>query len=354
LRLAVQTGQASLRKGGNMKAAVFKEKNLLVVEDVPDPKPGDNEILLKVGYSAICGSDLHRYYYGMMLPGTIMGHEYSGVVAEVGKNVKGLKVGDRVTRCGGKVNPGRDLPNFPPRFSAKERGLFPQRPGAYAEYMVTPADLALKVPDSISDLEASLIEPLTVAVHMVRMSNIRLGDRAVVLGAGPIGLFTQQCAGLAGAAKVFVSESNPNRLKVASELGATQAFNPTQVNLVKEIVRLTEIGADVAYDCAGGRPTLQQALELVKWGGKVMVVALAWEPVDCLPVEWVGREVELKSCYAHLNHEWLISLALMAEKKIVTKPMITRVIGLKEIQAAFQELLKPDTRQIQMVVQCNC
>jgi len=77
------------------------------------------------------------------------------------------------------------------------------------------------------------------------------------------------------------------------------------------------------------------------------------KPVDCLPVEWVGREVELRSCYAHLNHEWLISLALMAEKKIVTKPMITQAIGLKEIQAAFQDLLRPDTQQIQVVVQCN-
>ena len=336
-----------------MKAAVFKEKNLLAVEDVPDPKPGDDEVVLKVKYSAICGSDLHRYCYGMMLPGTIMGHEFSGVITSVGKNVKDLKVGDRVTRCGGKVNPGRDLPNFPVRYSAKERGMFPQKPGGYAEYMVTNANLVMKIPEAISDLEASLIEPLTVAVHMVRMSNIRLGDQAVVLGAGPIGLFAQQCAGLAGAGRVFVSETNPNRLKVASELGASKIFNPAEVNLVKEIVRLTEIGADVAYDCAGGKPTLQQALELVKWGGKVMVVALAWEPVDCFPVDWVGREVELKSCYAHLNHEWLISVALMVEKKIVTKPMITRVIGLKEIQAAFQELLKPDTQQIQIVVQCS-
>jgi threonine dehydrogenase-like Zn-dependent dehydrogenase len=303
---AAEKGKAILKIGGNMKAAVFKEKNLLVVEDVPDPKPADDEVLLKVSYSAICGSDLHRYCYGMMLPGTIMGHEFSGVIAGVGKNVRDLKVGDRVTRCGGKVNPGRDLPNFPIRFSAKERGLFPQRPGAYAEYLTTPANMVMKIPAALSELEASLIEPLTVAVHMVRMSNIRLGDRAVVLGAGPIGLFTQQCAGLAGAGKVFVSESNPNRLKFASELGATQVFDPARINLVKEAVRLTEIGADVAYECAGAKPTLQQALELVKWGGKVMVVALAWEPVDCFPVDWVGREVELKSCYAHLNHEWLI------------------------------------------------
>ncbi len=336
-----------------MKAAVFKEKNLLAVEDVPDPKPAEDEIVLEVSYCAICGSDLHRYCYGMMSPGTIMGHEYSGVVAEVGKKVRGLKVGDRVTRCGGKVNLGRDLPNFPPRYSAKERGLLPQRPGAYAQYLATPQDMVMKLPDTISDLEASLIEPLTVALHMVRISNIRLGDQTVVLGAGPIGLFAQQCATLAGALKVFVSEVNPARQKAASDLGASEVFDPTKIDLVKEIVKRTEIGADIAFECAGAKPTLQQALELVRMGGRVMVVSLAWERVDCLPVEWVGREVELKACYAHLNSEWLISLSLLREKKIKTAPMISKIVSLSEIQEAFQELLKPGNELVQVFVQCN-
>lgn len=337
-----------------MKAAVFKEKNLLVVEEVPDPKPKDDEVVIKVSYCAICGSDLHRYAYGMMSPGTIMGHEYSGIVVEVGKNVKGLKTGDRVTRFGGKINPGKDLPNYPPRYSVRERGFLPLKPGAYAQYMATPEDMLLKLPDSINELEASLIEPLTISLHMVRLSNIRLGDKIIVLGAGPIGLLAQQCASLAGAMQVFVSDINPARLKTSSELGAHRVFNPSRVNLVQEVVALTDgLGADLAYECAGAKPTLQQALEVVKMGGRVMVVSLAWEPVYCLPVEWVGREVEVKACYGYLNSEWLVSLALMTEKKVQTKAMITKIIGLGEIQETFQELLKPDTSQIQVVVRCN-
>ncbi|MBI5968487.1 MAG: zinc-binding dehydrogenase [Deltaproteobacteria bacterium] len=336
-----------------MKAAVFKEENILVVEDVPDPKPGDDEIIMKVSYCAICGSDLHRYAYGMMNPGTIMGHEFSGEVVDLGKNVKGFKVGDRVTRCGGKISPGSELSNFPPRYSARERGFLPLKPGAYAQYMATSAEKVMKIPDEITDLEASLIEPLTVAVHMVRISNIRLGDNTVVLGAGPIGLFAQQCASLAGALRVYVSDINPARLRVALELGAHKVFDPSRVDLVKEIVKLTEIGADVALECAGAKATLQQALELVKMGGRVMVVSLAWEQVDCLPVEWVGREVEMKTCYGHLNSEWLISLSLMQEKKIKTGPMISKIVGLSEIQEAFQELLKPGNELVQVVVQCN-
>lgn len=336
-----------------MKAAVFKEKEILAIEDVAEPKPGNYEIVIKVSYCAICGSDLHRYSYGMMKPGTIMGHEYSGIVVDLGKDVKGFKVGDRVMCWGGKIKLGRELPNLPPRYSAKERGFLPVKPGAYAQYTAVGADETIKIPEGITDLEASLIEPLTVAVHAVRISKIRLGDKAVVLGAGPIGLFTQQCASLAGASRVYVSEVNPARSKAALELGANQVFDPACVDLVKEIVQLTEIGADVVFECAGARPTLQQAWEMVRRGGRVMVISLAWEPVDCLPVEWVGREVEMKTCYGYLNSEWAISMSLMQEKKIRTEPMISKIIDLSEIQMAFQELLKAGNELIQVIIRCN-
>jgi threonine dehydrogenase-like Zn-dependent dehydrogenase len=335
-----------------MKAAVFREKRL-VVETVPDPRPAADEIVIRVSYCAICGSDLHRYAYAMMSPGTIMGHEYAGVVVEVGTNVRTWKVGDRVTRSGGPATPGRELPSLPPRYSAKERGFLPQRPGAYAEYLAVPADRVMAVPSDLSELEASLVEPLTVALHMVRASRLRLGDTAVVLGAGPIGLFALQCAFLAGASRVWVSEVNAARRGAAAALGATETFDPARTPLVQEIVRRTEVGADVAFECAGAKPTLQQALELVRWGGQVMVVSLAWEPVDCLPVEWVGREVELKACYAHLNSEWGMALALMAQGRIRTEPMISRVIGLDGIDATFRELLRPETDLVQVAVKCG-
>jgi threonine dehydrogenase-like Zn-dependent dehydrogenase len=340
-------------EGRAMKAAVYKENIRLVVEDVADPIPEPNEIVMRVTYCAICGSDLHRYAYAMMHPGTIMGHEFSGVVVELGKNVKTWKIGDRVTRCGGKPAPGRDLPNFPPRFSAKERGFLPQKPGAYAEYMAIHEEKVMPIPEQVTDLESSLVEPLTVAVHAVRASKLKLGDTAVVLGVGPIGLFAQQCACLAGACRVYVSDVNPARLKVAEILGADGAFNPERIDLVKEIVGQTGIGADVAFECAGAKPTLQQAMELVRMGGQVIVVSLAWEPVHCLPVEWVGREVELKSCYSHLNSDWLVSMTLLKEKKVQVKPMISRVIHLDQIDEAFRELLAHDNELVQVVVKCT-
>ena len=173
-----------------MNAAVFRKDQLLVVEEVPYPVLGDDDIIIKVKYCGICGSDVHRYIYGMMNPGTIMGHEFSGVIVEKGKNAKGFEIGDRVARWGGKIIPGRDVYNYPPRYSAKERGFSTSKPGAYAQYMSINFENLIKIPDEVTDLDAALLEPLTVVIHAVRQSKIRLGDNVMVLGAGPIGLFT--------------------------------------------------------------------------------------------------------------------------------------------------------------------
>ncbi len=336
-----------------MKAAVFTEEKRLEIRNVPDPTPEADEIVMQVNYCAICGSDLHRYAYSMMAPGTIMGHEFSGVVVATGKNVTEWKIGDRVTRCGGKPNPGRELPTAPPRYNARERGFMGMKPGAYAQFMATPAEKVMATPETVSDLHASMIEPLTVAVHAVRASKLKLGDAVVVFGAGPIGLFAQQCARLGGATRVFVSEPNSARRKVAAQLGAHDVIDPQRTDVLNEVVARTGIGADVAFDCAGAKPTLQQALELVKMGGQVIVISLAWEPVDCRPVEWVGREVELKSVYAHLNSEWLIARDLVSRGDVQIAPLISKVIGLDEINNAFQELLGPSNELVQVVVRCN-
>ena len=338
-----------------MKAAVFKEKGVLKVEEVPNPQIGPRDVLLQITHCAICGSDLHRYMYGMLKPETIMGHEYSGKIVDKGKEVQTFQIGDRVTcgvtRSGGDINPVKDIFPFPVRYSAKERGFLPTLgPGAYAEYMAVNAEAVMKIPDSVTNLEASLIEPLTVALHAVRLSKIRLGDNVLVVGAGPIGLLTQQCASLSGALKIYASEINAARRTMASRLGADAVFDPAGINLVEEVVQRTGIGVDLAFECAGAHLTLQHALEAVRVSGRVIIISLAWEPVHCLPVDWVGREIEMKTSYGMLPHEWPIAMCLLESRKIQVKPMISNVIPLKDIQEAFQELLKPDTTWVQVVV----
>jgi 2-desacetyl-2-hydroxyethyl bacteriochlorophyllide A dehydrogenase len=337
--------------GVGMKAAVFKKKGVLKVEEVPRPEPGVNDVLLQITHCAICGSDLHRYQYGMMSPGTIMGHEYSGRVVEIGSKVENFQVGDRAAPSGGKVNPVRDIFSYPPRYSAKERGFMPgQRAGAYAEFMVVDADGLMKVPETVSNLEACLVEPLTVSLHAVRLSSIKLGDRVLVIGAGPIGLLVQQCTALAGAGDIFVSETNLARRKIASILGADVVFNPIHENMLEEIIRKTGVGVDLAFECAGAQATLQEALGSLRVAGRVIVVSLAWEPVNCTPVDWVGREVEMKTSYGTLASEWHIAMKLLEKKKIQVKPIISYLAPLEDIQDVFQKLLNPETPWIQAVV----
>jgi threonine dehydrogenase-like Zn-dependent dehydrogenase len=334
-----------------MLAAVFKEKGVLKVEEVPDPHVGAYEVLVKISHCAICGSDLHRVSHGMLRPGAIIGHEYAGTVIGKGAEVQAFEVGERVTRAGGKIHPWQDLPPYPPRFSARERGfLATERPGAFAEYFVADADLLMPIPAAVTNLEAALVEPLCVALHAVRLSHLRLGDRALVIGAGPIGLLLQQCAALAGAAGIFVSEPNATRRALAASFGAEAVFDPLGGDLIAEVLRRTPPGVDVAFECAGAPSTFHQALQAVRGAGQAVIVALSWEPVHCLPVDWVAREVEIKAVYGSRAREWPIAMRLVERGQVQVRPLISHVIPLTDIQGAFDELVRPDTEWVQAVV----
>ena len=340
-----------------MKAAVFKGKGSLAVEEVPTPTVGPGQVLVKVKYCAICGSDVHRgFIFGMMTPGTVMGHEYCGTIAQVGEGVTQWKVGDRVVGGGGTPAPGA----FPrlsatARYSARQLGFMASGTmGGFAEYVLIDAWRPLPIPTGVSDEAAALAEPCTVAVHAVRLSQIKLGDSVAVIGAGPIGLFVLQCARAAGATRVYVSEPAPARVRAALELGADQVLDPTQVNVVEEMLKLTEgLGPDLVFECAGAPSTLQQALEMVRRSGRVIMVSLAWEETPTLPVEWVGREVELKCSYGATPQEWRTSLELMRQGKVRVEPMIgpNDYVSLANIQQAFEALVRPSDH-IQIMVQC--
>lgn len=327
-----------------MKAAVFKEAGLLAVEDVPEPEAGPGQVVLKVSCCGICGSDLHRYAYGLMAPGVIMGHEYAGTVVAVGEGVEGWKVGDRALRG--------FRGSLAPRYSAREKGFTvdTKAPGGYAEYTAAAASALFRIPDHLSDEEAALAEPLAVALHAVRLSGIKIGDGVLVMGAGPIGLFAVQCARLSGPGLLVVSEPVAARRELALKLGADVALDPREVDVVAEAVRLTGgLGPDVVLECAGAKPTLQQALEAVRQRGRVVLVALCMEPCTVSPLDWVGREVQLQCSYAATGEEWQIAIDLLAKGRVQARPLISQTIPLAEIQQAFQALLRP-TDELQVLV----
>ena len=336
-----------------MKAAVYKGKQQLEVEEIPTPEPGPGQVLVKVSHCAICGTDVHAWLYDKAPPGTVMGHEYCGSIVKLGPDVSGWTIGERVAGGGGTPPPGRG-PSFAiePRFNFHATGFHGKPLRAYAEYVVMEEWEPTRVPDGVSDEAAALCEPLGVAVRAVRHSQLKLGDSVAVLGAGPIGMFTTQAAIAAGAGKVLVSEPAPGRRDAVKKLGADVVIDPTKEDVEEVMVAATDgLGPHVVFDCAGWGPTLDQAMNIARRDGQVVLVALAWEPITVLPVDWLAREVNLQGTFGAQTEDWKVAFELLRSGKATVEPLLseTGFIPLDDIQQAFESLVKPTT-QLQMVV----
>ncbi|MDA1188302.1 MAG: zinc-binding dehydrogenase [Chloroflexi bacterium] len=338
-----------------MKAAVYQGNQKLEIKDVPVPSVGPGQILVKVSHSAICGTDVHGFMYDVVPKGQVMGHEYGGTVVEVGKGVKEWKKGDRVAGGGGTPPPG--TPSFiitHPRFNFRKQGWNSQPPWAmaYAEYVQMEAWQAIGIPDGVSDVAASMAEPLAAAVHAVRRSGLKIGDPVAVFGAGPLGLFSAQVAKAAGASPVIVIEPAQGRRETAKKVGADVVLDPTKQDIEEELAKLTGgKGPQIVFECAGAKNTLHQAMDAVRFGGRVVLVALSWEPQPVVPVDFITRDVELTTTFAHGTDDWLIGFDLMAKGKVNTDALLAKdgIIPLEKIQDAFMRLTKP-TSDIKVVV----
>ena len=278
-----------------MRAAVYKGNQRLEVEEIPTPIPGPGEVLLKIKYCAICGTDVHAFLYDIPPSGTVMGHEFCGTIAAVGPGVTRWKEGDRVIGDGGAPPPDvHRAVRVEPRFNYRTMGFASMRQRGYAEYTLQEEWAPRSIPDGVSDEAAALCEPCSVAVRAVRRSGLSVGDSVGIIGAGPIGMFCLQVAKAAGAGPVFVSEMAPARIEAAGRLGADEVINAAEEDTVSRMVELTGgHGPDVVLDCAGIGSTLDQALDMVRRGGQVTLVAVPWEPMPLLPVDWMSREVSL-------------------------------------------------------------
>ena len=336
-----------------MRAAVYKSKQNLVVEEIPTPEPQSDEVQIKISHSAICGTDVHVYLYDIAPPDTVLGHEFAGEISKVGSDVTRFKVGDRVIGLGGTPPPGKESPlRRQDQYNYRLEGITNTRTRGYAEYTVAKEWEPLRLPDQVSNLEGALAEPCAIVTRAVRLSNQKLGDTVAVLGAGPIGLLCLQAAKAAGATKVIVSEPSEARRSVALELGADAVVDPTSQDPVKAIIELTDgAGPHVVYECAAAKPTLHDALDMVRRKGNVMLVALAWEDIPLLPVDWAGKEIQLNTTFASEPYDFKVAVDLIASKKFVLEPLLsdTDTIELKDIQEAFESLIKP-SNQIQMVI----
>lgn len=284
-----------------MKAAVLHGKRDITVEDRPDPVIDPDGVVIKVRACGICGSDLHLYNHGT--PGdTIMGHELSGDIVEVGSNVSGIKEGERVAAitgrgCGECYWCLRGDWLRCPRMQLLGYGI----DGGFAEYVSIPnfavGKYAERLPDSVSYEVGATAEPLSVGLYAVNKSNPQPGDTVVVIGAGVIGLSAVMALRARGIDDIIVSGRRVNRLKLAEKYGARLVLDAATNDIAPVVQEVTDgKGADVVLECAGTTETFLQALQLVHKGGKIGLVGLYEEPVEWNPVTIVTTDVDLISC----------------------------------------------------------
>ncbi len=321
-----------------MRAIVFQtEGQPLALEDRPTPVAQPGDIVLKVAYCGICGSDLHATEPSPtpLDPGTVLGHEYAGVVThsaspdfQPGDRVIGLPLREcddcRVTGTGCKDRLGIHCPRN------RIIGLTASQPGAYAEYMAMPAHHALKVPDGLDLKLAALTEPLAVGLHAVRMAGALLGARVLVIGAGPIGLATLLFARAAGAREVVVAEPGEARRALAVSLGATGVASAGEV-----------AAPEVIFECVGVPGVLATAMRIAPLHGRIVVVGVCRTEDRVLPRVAIRKELRLQFVLGYTRAEFGMVLDMLASGQIDATRLITGTIGLTEVPAMFESLRKP-------------
>ena len=327
-----------------MRAAVFHAAGQpLSIETVEDPRPQPGQIVIAVGGAGICGSDLHMTQApGFAAPGLILGHEFAGTVAGIGKDVAGdWKTGDRVTAV--PLFPCHDceacdahLPQLCP--NGRFAGTTLETPGAYAQYVAVRADMVQKVPSGIGDAEAAMIEPLAVGHHTFSRADMRKGEAVLIIGGGPIGAAVALFARAAGASHVIVSEPAIERRERCLSLGATATIDPRNEDLGQRFVEIAGTRPSVVFECVGIAGMVQQAVNVAAIRGRVVVAGVLFEEDRLLHVAALGKEVSIIYSQAYNERDFEAVIDALAKNVIDAKPLHTATISLDELPETFESL----------------
>jgi L-iditol 2-dehydrogenase len=341
-----------------MNALLLTEYMKLELVDFPKPEIGPDDVLVRVRACGICGSDVHGFdgSSGRRNPPLIMGHEAAGEVALVGANVHDLKAGDRVTfdstvYCGkcaycsrGDVNlcDNREVVGVAPKEF--------KRHGAFAEYVSVPRRIMYRLPENFPFEQAALIEAVSIGVHAVAITPVRLGDTAVVIGAGMIGLVTLQAAKAAGCSRIIAVDMEDSKIAAAKSMGATDGINPKNANVADVVRELTGgRGADVAFECVGYAQPVATAIHSVRKGGTVTLIGNLQPNIE-IPLQYVvTRQIRLQGSCAS-NGEYPQCIDLMARGVIKVAPLISAVAPLAEGPSWFNRLYQHEPNLMKVVL----
>jgi len=332
-----------------MKAVVKygKGKGLVEIREIPEPKIRDDEVLIEVKAVSVCGSDLHIYHDSHPYwPPVVLGHEFSGVIVEVGKDVKGWKLGDRIvteTRTGSCGVCYTCQSGFPQACEQK-------RPygiginGAYTKYVAGPARLLHHLPDNISFEAGAVIEPIAVCItSIVERSQLQAGESVVITGPGPIGLISLAIAKGAGARMVGVTGRSSDegiRFEKARELGADFTINVDKEDPVQKVLQLTNgLGMDILIETSGGGKAIFQAFEMVRRYGRICAIGISGREEVPIPYDrGIFKALRYDFCFSSSWTAWEKAIGMISKKLLPAEKLITHKLPLEKWEEAFHLL----------------
>jgi threonine 3-dehydrogenase len=326
-----------------MKALVkAKPERGIWLEDINIPEVGHNDVLIKVGRTAICGTDIHIFKWDDWAQATIpvpmaVGHEFSGEIVDVGIEVRGLKVGDRVS-AEGHITCGycRNCRAGRRHLCMHAVGVGVNRPGAFAEYLAVPAFNVFKLPDVITDEMASILDPLGNATHTALSFDL-VGEDVLITGAGPIGIMGVGIARYAGARHIVITDVNDYRLDLARKMGATRALNVSNQTIDAAMQELgMEEGFDVGMEMSGSPDAFRDMLRTMHHGGKISMLGI---PPGDMAIDWnavIFKGLIIKGIYGREMFETWYKMSSMLQSGLNMDPIITHHFDIDDFQPAFE------------------
>jgi L-iditol 2-dehydrogenase len=336
-----------------MKAAILEAPYQIAIREIEDLKPGLNDILIKTEVAGVCGSDLHAFKgrHPFRKPPVILGHEVAGTVVKTGASVKHLQEGDRVTvmpllACEQCDACRRGSPQICLNKKVPGPGDWP---GFFAEYALSDASIAYKIGEHTRFAESVLAEPLAVGIHSVRRAGVMKGAKVLVLGAGTIGILTAAAAASAGAGEIAVTDLFASNLSTAASLCGAIPYDAADKNLIEEISR-RQGKFDFVFLCSGAQTTVQQALQLVRPGGKIVVVGMFLDavPLDLLAVTL--REIEIVGSVVYTHDDFQKALKWIDSGDTAFGRLITHTFPLEKAQEALNQLLEHQDHPLKILL----
>ncbi|XP_043276835.1 sorbitol dehydrogenase-like [Venturia canescens] len=345
----------------NLTAVLYGIEDLRL-EQTPIEEPNDNEVLIRMSCVGICGSDVHYLVNGrigdfIVREPMIVGHESSGVVAKLGKNVTNLKVGDRVA-----IEPGVPCRTCnvckQGRYNLCKDVVFCATPpihGSLRRWYKHAADFCYRLPDHVSLEEGALLEPLSVAVHACKRAEVGIGSKVLITGSGPIGLVCLLVAKAMGASKVVITDIIEDKLKVAKSLGADETFlgskDLSEAQTVERITQLFGGQPDKTIEASGAGASIRLAILVTKSGGTAVFVGCGAPEVQVPLINALTREVDLRGVFRYAN-DYEDALELVTSGKVNVKPLITHNFTLEETKAAFETTRSGKAGAIKVMIHC--